>query len=95
MILDNSAKRACIYFIYDKDGIIDDYILYQLKDLRESVSFIHCVINGNLTEDGRRLLNETANEVYVRENRETTLALIGQRLPISDGKSLQNMMSYS
>ena len=47
MILNNSAKRACIYFIYDKDGIIDDYILYQLRDLRENVSFIHCVINGN------------------------------------------------
>lgn len=69
MILNNSAKRACIYFIYDKDGIIDDYILYQLRDLRENVSFIHCVINGNLTEEGRELLSEIADEVYVRENK--------------------------
>ena len=69
MILNNSAKRACIYFIYDKDGIIDDYILYQLRDLRENVSFIHCVLNGNLTEEGRELLSEIADEVYVRENK--------------------------
>ncbi len=69
MILNDDSKRACIYFIYDQDGIIDDYIIYQLNDLRENVAFLHCVINGKLTPDGRRALEKVADEVYIRENK--------------------------
>lgn len=69
MILGKNPKRACIYFIYDRDGLVDNYILYQLKDLRESVDFIHCVINGALTPEGRKALSDVADEVYVRENK--------------------------
>lgn len=68
MILTNAAKRLCIYFIYDKDGIIDDYIIYQLKDMKKNVSFIHCVINGALTEESRKKLEAVADEVFEREN---------------------------
>lgn len=69
MILSNNPKRACIYFIYDKDGIIDDYIIYQLNDLRKNLTFLHCVINGKLTPSGRRALAQVADEIYVRENK--------------------------
>lgn len=69
MILNGTPKRACIYFIYDRDGIIDEYVIQQLKALREQVNFLHCVINGKLTADGRRALEKVADEVYVRENR--------------------------
>ncbi|MBS7526608.1 rhamnan synthesis protein F [Fusibacter paucivorans] len=68
MKLNDQAKRACIYFIYDKDGIIDDYIIYQLNDMRENVEFLHCVINGKLTAEGKRKLEKIADEVYVRDN---------------------------
>lgn len=63
------VKRACIYFIYDKDGIIDDYILFQLQELRKNVAFLHCVINGTLTENGALALQTIADEIYVRENK--------------------------
>lgn len=69
MILSSNPKRACIYFIYDKDGIIDDYIVRQLEDLCENVDFLHCVINGRLTGEGHRRLEPFADEIYVRENR--------------------------
>ncbi|MCI8479247.1 MAG: rhamnan synthesis protein F [Oscillospiraceae bacterium] len=69
MVLGDRPKRACIYFIYDKDGMIDDYILYQLQDLRENISFLHCVINGKLTPEGRRRLEPLVDEIYVRENK--------------------------
>ena len=69
MILTESAKRLCIYFIYDKDGIIDDYIIYQLEDIKENVSFLHCVINGTLTKEDKRKLEAVADEVFERENR--------------------------
>lgn len=69
MVLDKNVKRACIYFIYDKDGIIDDYIIDQLTDLRKNIDFLHCVINGKLTSDGRKALEKIADEVFVRENK--------------------------
>lgn len=69
MRLTENARRACIYFIYDRDGVIDDYILYQLRELRKSVDFIHCVINGTLQERGKKALQEVADEVYERENK--------------------------
>ena len=69
MIIGKDPKRVCIYFIYDKDGIVDDYVIHQLKDLRNSVSFIHCVVNGNLTPEGKAKLSKVADEVYERENK--------------------------
>ena len=54
---------------YDRDGIIDDYILYQINDLRENVTFLHCVINGKLTPEGRERLEPLVDEIYVRENK--------------------------
>lgn len=68
MRLTGNVRRACIYFIYDKDGIVDDYILFQLKELRKNVDFIHCVINGTLRDEGKKDLLEIADEVYEREN---------------------------
>ncbi len=61
--------RACIYFIYDKEGVVDEYIIDQLKDLKKNTDFIHCVINGKLNADGKKKLEQYADEVYVRENK--------------------------
>lgn len=69
MLFTKDVKRACIYFIYDKDGIIDDYILFQLKELKKSVTFIHCVINGTLQKRGKDDLLKIVDEVYERENK--------------------------
>ncbi|MDR1000023.1 MAG: rhamnan synthesis F family protein [Clostridiales bacterium] len=69
MVLTENPKRAAIYFIFDKEGVIDDYITYQLADLRENITFLHCVINGSLTFEGKAKLEAIADEVYVRENK--------------------------
>ena len=69
MTLTGCPKRACIYFIYDRDGVVDNYIIEQLNDLRKNVEFIHCVINGKLTPEGKSALERVADEVYVRENK--------------------------
>lgn len=69
MILGENPKRCVIYFIYDKDGIIDDYVIDQLKDLRNNAQHIHCVINGKLCHDGKVALEEVADDIYVRENK--------------------------
>lgn len=69
MILKNTPKRLAVYFIYDKDGIVDDYIIYQLKDLGKNVSFLHCVINGVLTPESKARPEEVSDEVFERENK--------------------------
>jgi rhamnosyltransferase len=69
MVLDEEAKRAAIYFIYDKDGIVDDYIVYQLNDLRENIHYLLVVINGTLTAEGKEKLTPIANGILVRENK--------------------------
>lgn len=69
MLLKGNPKRACIYSIYDKSGIIDDYVIYQLKDLRVNVSYLLCVVNGWLETSGRKKLETIADDIYIRENR--------------------------
>lgn len=36
-------KRLAIYFFYDKDGIVDDYIPYMLNDLKKYYGAFDCM----------------------------------------------------
>jgi rhamnosyltransferase len=69
MILNKASKRIAIYFIYDKQGIIDDYIVYQLTDLKKNIDYLLIVVNGILTHEGRMKLKPLANEILVRDNK--------------------------
>lgn len=69
MVLSNNPKRVCIYFIYDKHGIVDDYVIDQVTDMRNCAQFIHCVINGTLRPEEKEKLLAVADEVYERENK--------------------------
>ena len=60
--------RLAVYCFYDKDGIVDDYVLYFLRELRKTVSRICCVVNGKLTDNGRKALAECSDEVIERAN---------------------------
>ena len=53
--IDDGFKRACIYFFYDGQGIVDDYIPYLLDDLMKNVDELVVVCNGRLTDDGRNI----------------------------------------
>ncbi len=61
-------SRIGIYFFYDKDGIVDDYISYLLNDLKKNLSYLLVICNGKLTCEGRNIFNQYADEVIVREN---------------------------
>lgn len=61
-------KRLCIFSFYDKDGIVDDYVLYLLKELGTCISRLIIVVNGGVNEDGRRAFEQFTNEIYIREN---------------------------
>jgi rhamnosyltransferase len=68
VLLTTKPKRAAIYFFYDKDGEVDDYISYQVKDLKENVDFLLFVVNGKLTSVGRKKIAPIADEIFTREN---------------------------
>lgn len=70
MILNNEhIKRLVIYFIFDKDGIVDDYILYMLQALKACNNEIAIVCNGKLTVEGRKKLEYITPTIMVRENK--------------------------
>jgi len=61
-------RRICIYCIYDKDGIIDDYILYILSMLDDLVEKLVVVINGNITVHSKKKLHNIVEHIFVRDN---------------------------
>ncbi|MEG1945688.1 MAG: rhamnan synthesis F family protein [Lachnospiraceae bacterium] len=70
MILEEKCiKRLVIYFVFDKDGIVDDYIPYMLNALKEQSSEIAVVCNGKLDPEGRQKLEQITPVVIVRENK--------------------------
>lgn len=62
------VDRLAIYFFYDKDGIVDDYVVYFLNDLIKNISKLLIVCNGKLTPEGRERLEALTPNVLVREN---------------------------
>lgn len=61
-------NRGCIYFFYDKDGIVDDYIPYLLDDLAKNIDELVIVCNGKLCEEGERIFKKYTTEIIVRPN---------------------------
>lgn len=66
----DGMRRACIYFFYDADGIVDDYVPYLLNDLTESIDELVVVVNGKLTDEGRDKFLKFTDHVIVRPNDE-------------------------
>ena len=60
--------RIGIYLIYDTDGIVDEYICYYLRQMKEVVSRIVVVCNGCLSPGSRRKLKSVTEDVFCREN---------------------------
>jgi rhamnosyltransferase len=61
-------RRIAVYVIYDKDGILDGYRKYYLRELRSVADTIVCVVNGALTPDSRLELEDIADDFFAREN---------------------------
>ncbi len=65
---ENNPSRIAIYVVYDKDGIVDDYILFFLKELKKNVSRLVVTVNGTLSSYGREKLSKIADDIFVRKN---------------------------
>lgn len=62
-------NRALIFFFYDAYGIVDDYVIYNLRGFRPYVRTMVFVCNGKLTEESRNKLIPWVDKIIVRENK--------------------------
>ena len=61
-------KRLCIYLVYDKQNIVDEYIGYMLQELKTSVDTLVVVCNGLEIKKGKSILETYADKLFFREN---------------------------
>ena len=59
------TKRMAVYCFYDRDGIVDDYVVFFLRALRKTASKISCLVKGVLSESGRKALEGCTDEIIV------------------------------
>lgn len=69
LVRTENANRYGVYVFYDKDGIVDEYNDYFLKDLKKNLSKLLIICNGDVQPEGLERLKEIADEVLVRENK--------------------------
>lgn len=53
---------------YDRDGIIDDYLIFYLTSLKKVATRLVVTVNGKLTETGQERLAAVVDEIYCRSN---------------------------
>lgn len=62
------AKRLGIYFFYDGQGVVDDYVVTMLEGLREHLTDLTVVVNGKLNEAGHERFAQFTDKIIVRPN---------------------------
>ena len=68
MVLEGKVRRAGVFVFYDRDGIVDRYVEYLLRDLRKNLDQLAVICNGKLSAAGREKLKNLCDQLYVREN---------------------------
>ncbi len=66
--MNKMKHRLAIFFFYDKDGIVDDYVDYLVKNIREQVDELLVVCNGQLNDEGHKTFFKYTSHLIVREN---------------------------
>lgn len=64
----DNKKRLGLFVFHDPDGIVDDYVVHLLRDLRRNLADLIVVANGKLSDEGRRKLEACTPEIHVRPN---------------------------
>ena len=60
--------RICLFSFYDEQGVVDDYVLYFLKELGKFVEKTLFISNGPLSKDSEAALQGLVSEVSLRPN---------------------------
>lgn len=68
-MIGNRKKTLALMSIYDPEGIVDDYIIYYLRELRKVATRIIALINGRINTESEKRLREVVEDVYIRQNK--------------------------
>ena len=63
-----AGDRVAIYFFFDADGVVDDYNIYLLSDLKKSLDHLIVVVNGKLNTQGEKKLKGVCDRLIRRKN---------------------------
>ena len=66
---DTPINRLGIFFFYDAQGVVDDYVLKLLDGFMPHFSALTIVCNGKLNDAGREKLLRYTSKLIVRENK--------------------------
>ena len=61
-------RRLNIFFFFDEDGIVDEYVFYYLENLIPCCEENCVVVNGNIRTCYKNRLDELVDKVIIREN---------------------------
>ncbi len=61
-------KRMAVFCFYDKDGHVDDYVIFLLKAISEHCKNVTVVVNGFATPDSERRLKLNSTQLIYRDN---------------------------
>lgn len=61
-------KRIAFYLFYDKDGIVDNYIVKKISALNEFVDRVVFISNSQLTRESKNKISHVVTDIIEREN---------------------------
>ncbi len=82
-------KRLCVFAHWDRDSIIDDYVIYYLKALKEVCETIIFVSDCNLDSNETNKLNNIADFVLAQTHGEYDFGSYKRGFLLAKEKSLQ------
>lgn len=99
-LIKGENNRLLIYFFFDRDGIVDDYIVYMLEEMKKYVKDIVVVSNGNISEQGKERFAAFTDCIIERENEGFDVGAYKETLQTVGWEKLANydeviMMNYT
>ncbi len=61
-------NRLLIYFFFDIDGVVDDYIVYMLQEMKKCLKDIVVVSNGKISNEGKQKFGAFTDFIIERQN---------------------------
>ncbi len=62
-------KRLGVFVFFDRDNIVDDYVLYMLDDMMNNLDDLVILSNSKLSKEEKNKFNKYTNKIIMRENK--------------------------
>ncbi len=85
-------SRLGIFVFYDKQGKVDDYVIYLLEQLNICLEELVIVCNGNLSAEGKSRFEKFTNRIYTRAN--SGFDAMAYKLAMTDYVGWEKLVKY-